>query len=211
MIVDTAERFDGRRIDRIGPMDLTVLATDCGSVPMNIGAVLKFDTAGGPSLAAVRALLSERVPTIPVSGCGAFRSAAAASVRLGNNTGVRPIAVPTLADDNARLAEIIALTRTNRELARASSAGPLGLAFRTLSRLRLFQTFIEHQRLVHTFETNMRCPTEPLCFGGHRVSAVVPAAVNPGNIGIAFDALSYAGVLSVTLVTDPDIVADESS
>ena len=30
----------------------------------------------------------------------------------------------------------------------------------------------------------------------------------PGNIGIAFDALSYAGVLSVTLVTDPDIVAD---
>jgi hypothetical protein len=34
----------------------------------------------------------------------------------------------------------------------------------------------------------------------------VPAAVNPGNIGVAFDALSYAGVLSVTLVTDPDIV-----
>ena len=45
-------------------MDLTVLATDRGSVPMNIGAVLEFDTAGGPSLAAVRAL-SERVPTIP--------------------------------------------------------------------------------------------------------------------------------------------------
>ena len=84
MIVDTAERFDGRRIDRIGPMDLTVLATDCGSVPMNIGAVLKFDTAGGPSLAAVRALLSERVPTIPQLrqrlrrvpfGCGRLGSA----------------------------------------------------------------------------------------------------------------------------------------
>ena len=167
MIVDTAERFDGRRIDRIGPMDLTVLATDCGSVPMNIGAVLKFDTAGGPSLAAVRAPLRtsaddsrQRLRRVPF-GCGRLGW-------LGNNTGVRPIAVPTLADDNARLAEIIALTRTNRELARASSAGPLGLAFRTLSRLRLFQTFIEHQRLVHTFETNMRCPTEPLCFGGHR-------------------------------------------
>jgi len=72
----------------------------------------------------------------------------------------------------------------------------------------MFQTFIEHQRLVHTFETNMRGPTEPLSFGGHRVSAVVPAAVNPGNIGVAFDALSYAGVLSVTLVTDPDIVEE---
>ena len=54
----------------------------------------------------------------------------------------------------------------------------------------------------------MRGPTEPLSFGGHRVSAVVPAAVNPGNIGVAFDALSYAGVLSVTLVTDPDIVEE---
>jgi diacylglycerol O-acyltransferase len=72
------------------------------------------------------------------------------------------IAVPTFADDNARLAEIISLTRTSRKLARASSAGPLGLAFRALSRLGLFQTFIEHQRLVHTFETNMRGPAEPL-------------------------------------------------
>ena len=412
--MDTAEGFGRRRIDRIGPMDLTVLATDRGSVPMNIGAVLEFDTAGGPSLASVRALLSERVPTIPrlrqrllrvpfgcgrpvwvddpdfvldqhlierewpmprgdrqlldvaaelicqrldpdrplwraclvtdpvggqaalvlvlhhvladglgglaiwlpsrIPGCAAptrtfprrppqwrrlavdaarekmraastlptrlrrglaglrelgldssrprliektslnrptsgrrrfatvtvpladivtaahraggtvndvvlavtgalitelrargehparlvvsvpvsGRSSAAAD-RLGNNTGVRPIAVPTLADDNARLAEIISLTRTSRELARASSAGPLGLAFRTLSRLGLFQTFIEHQRLVHTFETNMRGPTEPLSFGGHRVSAVVPAAVNPGNIGVAFDACPTPG------------------
>ena len=65
VIVDTAERFGRRRIDRIGPMDLTVLATDRGSVPMNIGAILEFDTPGGPALAAVRAILSERVPTIP--------------------------------------------------------------------------------------------------------------------------------------------------
>ena len=76
VIVDTAERFGRRRIDRIGPMDLTVLATDRGSVPMNIGAILEFDAPGGPALAAVRAILSERVPTIPgcVSGCGAFPS-----------------------------------------------------------------------------------------------------------------------------------------
>jgi diacylglycerol O-acyltransferase / wax synthase len=430
VIVDTAERFTGRRIDRIDPMDLTVLATDRGSVPMNIGAVIEFEAGGGPSLPALRDLLSERVPTIPrlrqrlrrvPFGCGrpvwvddpdfvldrhlverkwptpggdrqlldvaaelmcqrlgtdrplwraclvidsvggqaalivvlhhvladglgglailaaladpglpaptrtfpkrppqrrelaadaAREKVRAASTlplrlrrglaglrelglapsrprliektslnrptsnrrrlatvtvpladivtaahraggtvndvvlaavtgalitelrargeyparlvvsvpvsgrpsatadRLGNNTGVRPITVPTLADDNARLAEIISLTRTSRELARASSAGPLGLAFRALSRLGLFPTFIEHQRLVHTFETNMRGPTEPLSFGGHRVSAVVPAAVNPGNIGVAFDALSYAGVLSVTLVTDPDIVEE---
>src|SRR4029450_12093686 len=65
VIVRTPKRFGGRRIDRSGPMDLTVLATDRGSVPMNIGAVLAFGTAGGPSLADVRAVLAERVPTIP--------------------------------------------------------------------------------------------------------------------------------------------------
>ena len=46
-------------------MDLTVLATDRGSVPMNIGAVIEFEAGGGPSLPALRDLLSERVPTIP--------------------------------------------------------------------------------------------------------------------------------------------------
>ena len=78
--MDTAEQFGGRRIDRIGPMDLTVLATDRGSVPMNIGAVLEFDTAGGPSLAAVRASSPNECRRFPgcVSGCSAFRSAAAA-------------------------------------------------------------------------------------------------------------------------------------
>ena len=35
-------------IERVGPMDLTVLATDRGSVPMNIGAVLEFDRLTGP-------------------------------------------------------------------------------------------------------------------------------------------------------------------
>src|SRR4029450_10751759 len=65
VIVETAKRFGGRRIDRIGPMDLTVLGTDRGSGAMNIRAGLAFGTAGGPSLAAVRAVLAERVPTIP--------------------------------------------------------------------------------------------------------------------------------------------------
>jgi diacylglycerol O-acyltransferase / wax synthase len=143
------------------------------------------------------------VVSVPVSG----RHSATAE-RLGNNTGVRPVAVPTLVDDHARLAEIIRLTGMTRELVRASSAGPLGFAFRALTRLGLFRKFIDRQRLVHTFESNMRGPTEPLSFGGHRISAVVPAAVNPGNIGVSFDVLSYAGVLSVTVVTDPDIVKE---
>ena len=66
MILDaTPKRFAARRMDRIGPMDLTILATDRGSVPMNIGAILRFDAQGGPSWATVVELLSARVPTIP--------------------------------------------------------------------------------------------------------------------------------------------------
>jgi diacylglycerol O-acyltransferase / wax synthase len=32
--------------------------------------------------------------------------------------------------------------------------------------------------------------------------------VNPGNIGVSFDVLSYAGVLGVTVVSDPQIVTE---
>jgi diacylglycerol O-acyltransferase / wax synthase len=52
-------------IERIGTMDLTVLATDRGSVPMNVGAVLEFDRLDRPSLAEVRTLLAQRLPAVP--------------------------------------------------------------------------------------------------------------------------------------------------
>jgi hypothetical protein len=71
--------------------------------------------------------------------------------------------------------------------------------------------FVEHQRLVHTFETNLRGPAEPVFLGGHKIRAITPAAVNPGNIGVSFDVLSYAGVLGVTVVSDPEIVAEPTT
>jgi hypothetical protein len=92
--------------------------------------------------------------------------------------------------------------------ARGASAGPLGLAFRALAGLRLFQLLIDHQRLVHTFVTNMRGPALPFSFGGHRVLAITPVAVTPGNVGVSFDVLSYAGRLVVTVVADPAVLPD---
>ena len=138
---------------------------------------------------------------MPVSGRRSTTTA-----RLGNDTGVRPIAVPAVADDHARLATIITLDETPN----AAAASLLGRSrwawlFRALSRLGLFRLFVEHQRLVHTFETNLRGPAEPVSLAA-TVRAIIPAAVNPGNIGVSFDVLSYAGVLGVTVVTDPEIV-----
>ena len=70
---------------------------------------------------------------------------------------------------------------------------------------------VEHQRLVHTFETNVRGPADRLRIAGHEVSALVPVAVNPGNVGAAFAVISYAGELAVTVVTDPDVVPDDET
>jgi hypothetical protein len=85
----------------------------------------------------------------------------------------------------------------------------MGLVFRALGALGIFQVFIDHQRLVHTFVTNVRGPEASLHFAGHRISRVIPAAVTPGNVGICFDILSYAGSLVVTVVADPDLVAEQ--
>jgi diacylglycerol O-acyltransferase len=147
------------------------------------------------------------VVSVPVSG----RSAADART-LGNNTGVRPLSVPAVADDATRLTAIIAATGPARRSSdRAASAAPLGWAFRMLYRTGLFQLFIDHQRLVHTFETNVRGPARHVHLAGHRVSALVPLVATPGNVGVTFAALSYAGSLTVSVIADPGIVAEQDA
>jgi diacylglycerol O-acyltransferase / wax synthase len=144
------------------------------------------------------------IVSVPVSG-----RLSADPDRLGNNTGVRPIAVPAIADDESRLAAIVAATREQRQSpARAVSARPLGAVFRTLHRTGLFRMFIEHQRLVHTFETNLRGPRTALHLAGSRIGELVPMVATPGNTGVTFAALSYAGALTVSVIADPGIVPE---
>jgi diacylglycerol O-acyltransferase len=144
------------------------------------------------------------VVSVPVSG-----RAGTDSDHLGNHTGVRPLAIPLVTDDRTRLHTVAAITRSAAVgSSRASSAGPLGVAFRLLARLGLFSWFVDHQHLVDTFETNMRGPVERLHLGGHRVQSIIPIAVNPGNVGVSFDVLSYAGTLGITVVADPDRVPE---
>jgi WS/DGAT/MGAT family acyltransferase len=146
----------------------------------------------------------ELVVSVPIS---ARRTATAG--HLGNQTGVVPLVIPTLWDQDARLGRIMAESNARRGPSRGASAGPMGLVFRALGALGIFQVFIDHQRLVHTFVTNVRGPEASLHFAGHRISRVIPAAVTPGNVGICFDILSYAGSLVVTVVADPDLVAEQ--
>jgi WS/DGAT/MGAT family acyltransferase len=130
------------------------------------------------------------------------------ALALGNQVGVRPLRVPAVEDDEARLSAVVALRHSSAPAPPASSAGPLGLAFRALVRIGVFGWFIDHQRMIHTFVSNVRGPSQPLAIAGHQVTGIVPVAVVPGNVGVSFAALSYDGLLGVTLVADPDVVPE---
>jgi diacylglycerol O-acyltransferase / wax synthase len=144
------------------------------------------------------------VVSVPIS---ARRSAT--TDQLGNQTGVVPLAIPTLSDQDARLHRITAMSHSRTGVTRGMSAGPMGLVFRAMGALGIFQVFIDHQRLVHTFVTNVRGPQAPVHFAGHLITTVIPLAITPGNVGVCFDILSYAGGLVVTVVADPDIVPEQ--
>lgn len=142
------------------------------------------------------------VVSVPVN------SRPAGDQRPGNSNGVLPVAVPTGRDLEARVRHVAAATARRKARPRGRSALPLGAAFRGLAALGLFRPFIEHQRLVHTFETNVRGPAHRLRLAGFEVSAVLPVAVSPGNVAASFAALSYAGELVACVVTDPSVVPE---
>lgn len=146
---------------------------------------------------------AELVVSVPVSA-----RASASAGELGNRTGVAPMRLPTLADPHERLRRVVAISRRRRAAPAGASAAPMGVVFRALGHLGVFQAFIDRQRLVNTFVTNTRGPAHALAFAGHRVSGVIPVAVTSGNVGVTFAILSYAGQLAITLVADPDVVPD---
>lgn len=144
----------------------------------------------------------ERVRELVVSMPVSRRRQDSAGV-LGNSTGVVPVRVPAVADAEVRLAALVAQERRVRSSGRGGSAAVLTPVFRGLAAVGAFQAFIDHQRLVHTFVTNVRGPGERLRLAGTDVVAVVPVATNPGDVTVSFDVMSYVGTLGITLVSDP--------
>lgn len=55
----------GQEIDRAGPEDVMHLATDVGSVPMQVGAVLVLDAPSGFEASAARRVLAQRINGVP--------------------------------------------------------------------------------------------------------------------------------------------------
>lgn len=133
----------------------------------------------------------------------ASRAQASGQAAAGNRAGIAPIALPTGGNLADRLAAITARTRSRTQGRRGASAAPFGAALRLLARLHLLRWCIDHQRMVHTFVTNLRGPATPVTLAGMTVTDLVPISLATGNVTVAFAAMSYAGTLTITVVTDP--------
>jgi diacylglycerol O-acyltransferase len=160
------------------------------------------------ALAAVLQRRGESPPALVLSIPVSSRLATTAA-DLGNQVGVLPLRVPLIASRADRLSHIARLTRAWRTGPRGESAAPMAAGFRLLAALGLFQPFINHQRFVNTFVTNVRGPEKVIDIAGLRVLEVIPVAVVPGNVGVAFDILSYADQVVVSMVADPSLVPDQ--
>lgn len=149
----------------------------------------------------------ERVPALVVSVPISTRTSTTTD-NLGNEVGVMPVTVPVTGALPDRLAQVAQATAARRGQARGSSAALIGPAFRALARLHVFGWFVDRQRLVNTFLTNLRGPGAPVSLAGAPIRAIVPITVTAGNVTVAFAALSYDGTLTVSVITDPDRVPE---
>lgn len=143
------------------------------------------------------------VVSIPVSG----RVGTDAS-DLGNQVGAVPVELPTRGDDPTRLRAIVRATTIAKQGWRGATDAIIGPMFRALAAVGLLRRFVDRQRLVHTFVTNLRGPTEQLSLFGRRITDAHVVAVVPGNVTVSFAVFSYAGRLGITVVSDPERCAD---
>ncbi|MGZ4493853.1 MAG: wax ester/triacylglycerol synthase domain-containing protein [Nocardioides sp.] len=145
------------------------------------------------------------VVTVPVSG-----RRTGAGAEMGNMVSPLLVSVPTTGDLDTRLRAVAGQVRSQK----AAATGPppialLGWAFRPLARLGGYRLYMDHQHRLHTLVSHVRGPAEPVAFDGARVTSAIPVAVGgAGNMTVYVEVLSYAGALTLTVVADPQHVAD---
>lgn len=127
---------------------------------------------------------------------------------LGNRSGIIPVRVPAVGPAKTQLAALAATMRIAKQQPPGASAALIGPISRTLARLGAYRFFIDHQHLVHTFVTNLRGPEHALVIAGRPVTGIIPVGAISGNVTVAFAVLSYAGVLTITTIADPETCPD---
>ena len=127
---------------------------------------------------------------------------------LGNQSGVVPVLLPASGAFDDRLAAVARTTRAVKGHQRGASTALLGPFFRVLATMGIYQRFIDHQRLIHTFVSNLKGPETVEAVLGCPITGIIPLSVATGNVTVAFTALSYAGSLVITISADPDNCPD---
>jgi len=129
---------------------------------------------------------------------------------LGNMVSPMLVSVPAIGAMGHRLEQVAAQVRARK--AAATEPPPiavLGGLFRPLAALGGYRWYMNHQHRLHTLVSHVRGPVEQLMFGGSSVISAIPVSVGEaGNVAIYFDVLSYAGTLTITVITDPDHFPD---
>lgn len=196
----------GRRIEAVAA-DLAAVREFAHAHGGTVNDVVLAAVAG-----ALRTLLAARGEALDAVTISVPVSArpSGADGELGNEIGVMPVAVPTGGDLGSRVAGIAAVTRAHKVATRGSSAALLVPAFLLLARIGLLRWFINHQRIINTFVTNLRGPAVPLSLGGRPVEVIIPVPAIAGNVTVTFGVLSYAGTLRITLLSDPARVPDSA-
>jgi WS/DGAT/MGAT family acyltransferase len=202
-------------IARTGPgRRLAVARADLGA--LRKAAHRQNGTVNDALLAAVAGALGallqrrgERVGTLRVTVPVAARKAPTGAV-LGNEVVPLVVGLPTGGDPRTRIERISAIVRA----ARGRLTGPplvvlLGPVFQAIAGLRLYRTYLNHQRRFHTLVSNVKGPKAKVSIGRVPVRELVGVSVaESGNVTVNFLALSYAGSLTVTIVAEPDLVPD---
>jgi WS/DGAT/MGAT family acyltransferase len=149
----------------------------------------------------------ERVPALVVSVPVSAR-AATTTGDLGNHVGVMRVRVPVTDPAGSPLAEIATITRHQKTTTRGASAALVEPVFRVLAATGAIRWYVNRQRLVNVFLTDIPGPPSRLRLNGTEITHVVPLMASVGNVSVAFAALSYAGSLTITVIVDPDLVPD---
>jgi diacylglycerol O-acyltransferase / wax synthase len=190
-----------RRRLAVARADLTRLHDRAHAHQATINDVVLTAITG--ALGALLAGRGDTVESLVVSVPVSARTSTTAA-ELGNRTGVMPVKLPLGGDPVERLERIAAITGAQKAAMRGASAAVLGPLFRTLAAAHLLRRFVNRQRMVNVFETNLRGPDRHLAFAGNRIIGVLPVTPITGNMAISFAVMSYAGELTVTIVADPE-------
>jgi len=161
---------------------------------------------------ALSELLAHRGETVDPVAVAVMVSARGSVERgeLGNAVTPLVVPVPAVGEPGARLRRFAGTVRAARGTATAPPLIALsGPVFRLLAAAGGYRWYLRRQRRFHTLVSNVPGPDRVLTLAQAPVTAVVPLAVGEsGNVTVSFDALSYAGTLTVTVLADPDRVPD---